>query len=428
MLFLQVLSERFDPGDAYQKRLQELVGLFAQVAAQDLDSPQHPQSWRYKEPTQTATAVFQTLIQEKTAHFSGRQHVFTAVADFINSAPNGYFLIEGEPGIGKSAILARYVQQNDCPAYFNVRALGNNTPHDFLTSLCQQLVVRYNLPYPHLPPDATEDGRFLTRLLNEIAPRLSAQNPLIIAVDALDEVEQNRVAHGENLLYLPPYLPPHVFFLVTQRPLTHSFVTYAPLRPFDLMAYTAENRADVAAFIGRFAQRPRLQRWLTQQASSSDHFIQTLTDKSEDNFMYLRYVLYDIEYGIYRDVNLEQLPAGLLPYYADHWQRMGMQTTPLPHAKLTIIYVLCEAQQPISPTLIANFSSQDGLIVQTVIDEWRQFLHRYPFDSQYQYTLYHHSFRDFLHQKEIIQATGLTLPDINAQIADYLWQTMMNDE
>ena len=53
---------------------------------------------------------FQSLIEEKTAGFVGREFVFQAIEEFLTSQPSGYFIIEGEPGIGKSAILAKYVR------------------------------------------------------------------------------------------------------------------------------------------------------------------------------------------------------------------------------------------------------------------------------------------------------------------------------
>ena len=52
---------------------------------------------------------FQALIEDKTKDFVGREYVFNAIADFLTNQPNGYFIIEGHPGMGKSAILAEYI-------------------------------------------------------------------------------------------------------------------------------------------------------------------------------------------------------------------------------------------------------------------------------------------------------------------------------
>src|SRR5919202_1251008 len=160
---------------------------------------------------------FQALIEEKTQGFVGRGFVFEAIEEFLKKQPKGYFFIEGEPGIGKSAILAKYVQKTGCVAHFNVRSQGITSVDRFLKNICTQLISRYNLPYPSLPPDATRNGQFFAQLLGEVSAKLKTGERLVIAIDALDEVE--RTDHtGANLLYLPTRLDKGVYFVMTQRP------------------------------------------------------------------------------------------------------------------------------------------------------------------------------------------------------------------
>ena len=59
---------------------------------------------------QKATERFKTLIEDKTKWFVGRTYVFDAIQSFIDCHPNGYFTITGDPGQGKSAILAKNVR------------------------------------------------------------------------------------------------------------------------------------------------------------------------------------------------------------------------------------------------------------------------------------------------------------------------------
>src|SRR5215510_3889815 len=122
--------------------------------------------------------------------------------------------------------------------------------------------------------------------------------------------------------------------------------------------------------------------------------------------MYLRYVLPDIERGAYHDLGVERLPTGLQGYYEDHWQHMGMTARPLPRAKIKIVYVLAEVRQPVALRQIASFADEDALTVQEVLDAWDQFLHEQPIDGATHYSVYHTSFRDFLHRKDIVQAAG----------------------
>ena len=53
--------------------------------------------------------TFTTLIEEKTRGFVGRRFVFDALNQFRAKAPSGYFIIKGEAGIGKSALMPHLV-------------------------------------------------------------------------------------------------------------------------------------------------------------------------------------------------------------------------------------------------------------------------------------------------------------------------------
>jgi hypothetical protein len=375
---------------------------------------------------------FQSLIEEKTAGFIGREFVFQAIEEFLTSQPSGYFIIQGEPGIGKSAILAKYVQQTGCVAHFNVRSQGINRADQFLENVCIQLIARYNLPYSSLPPDAKRDGKFFSQLLAEIvkaqgvAPK--KRKRLVIAVDALDEVDQTDHS-GANLLYLPTSLDKGVYLVMTQRPVTLPLTVNTPPHRFNLMQYQTQSLDDIHRYIrSEINKSSPLQAWIDERGLTVGEFVTQLANKSENNFMYLRYVLPDIADGQYRNLSIESLPQGLQDYYEDHWRRMGMFDKESKRTKIKIVYVLAELREPVSRELIAEFAGEDAFTVQEVLDEWQQFLHRDKFNGETRYSIYHSSFCDFLSRKNIVQAAGVALQNIHTQIADNLMQGMFGDE
>ncbi|HAX89723.1 MAG TPA: hypothetical protein DCY91_26555 [Cyanobacteria bacterium UBA11370] len=367
---------------------------------------------------------FQSLIDDKTEGFVGREFVFNAIEAFLQEQPNGYFIIEADPGVGKSAILAEYVRRTGCVAHFNVRSQGINRAEEFLKSICIQLIERYQLPYEvPLHPDNTRDGNFLARLLNEISTKCRdvADNACtVIAVDALDEVDLDSQAKGANVLYLPASLPNGVYFIVTKRPISLPFVVNKS-HVFNVMDYQAESLDDVQVYIRqRTHQSPLLQEWIASRELTIEEFVIRLGEKSDRNFMYLRYVLPGIEHGEYNDLSIENLPKGLEQYYYQHWERMGMTAKPLPRTKIKIVYVLSEALKPISCELISQFVNEDEFTVQEVLEEWEQFLREQEIEGQIRYSIYHASFQDFLHRREIVKKAGVTIQGINALIADNL--------
>jgi hypothetical protein len=278
------------------------------------------------------------------------------------------------------------------------------------------------------PEDPQEHGRYWDELLKETVKTLGEQDKLVVVIDALDEVDLTGQPPGSNVLSLPRYLPDGVYFLISRRRKDVSLVLQSPQMIFDLMHYRDESRRDIETYIRRAMGREQLREWIETRGLANDDFVTTLTDKSEFNFMYVRYVLPEIERGAYRDLSIDRLPVGLEGYYEDHWERMGMKATPLPRPKIRIVYILAEVRQPVSRQLIAEFAKEDPLTVQDVIDEWRQFLHEQEIDGQCRYSVYHSSFLDFLHRKDIVQAAGETIEGVNAAIADDLWEELMGHE
>lgn len=372
------------------------------------------------------------LLADKTRNFVGREHVFKAIKQFCSTHSQGYFIIEGDPGIGKSSILAEYVRREACIAHFNTQSLGVTTVQQFLESVCSQLIVEYGLPYATVVPEQTKDGVFFSHLLEEAAAKLKSGEKLIIAVDALDELNFDSKSLT-NLLYLPAVLPDKVYFILTRRRVNMPLVVQSPIESFDLMRYPAENRNDVETFLWNSSERPGIRAWIARQEHpTADAFVTRLADLSENNFMYLRYMLPEIENGAYTNMSFKSLPIGLEGYYDDHWLHMGMRATPLPRAKIRIVYILCEVREPVSRKLIAEFATDkaiqvDELTVQETLDEWDQFLHKQSRNAANSYSVYHTSFRDFLHRKDVVQAAGVTIPDIHALIADNLWSDLFGD-
>jgi hypothetical protein len=373
---------------------------------------------------------FKRLIAEKTEEFVGREFVFSEIELFFQEQSKGYFIIEADPGMGKSALLAEFVRRNQCIVHFNNRSEGITSTEEFIRCVCTQLIEGYQLSHStDIQPENLRNGNFLSNLLEEVTGKLESGERLVIAVDALDEVDLSSQSKGANVLYLPQSLPENVFFVVTKRPLQ------LPLRVndqkrFNLMRYEAENQQDVQDYIGqRIRKSQPLQRWIHRQSLKNEEFVTTLAAKSESNFEYLRHVLPAIEKGDYQDLNIENLPQGLQNYYEDHWERMGMNAHPLPEVKIKIVYLLATALEPVSWTwIVRRLDTQKPILVVQILKEWDQFLREQRLDGETRYSLYHSSFRDFLYRQDIVQAAGETIEGVNAQIVNSFTQGVFDDE
>ncbi|MFM6225033.1 MAG: hypothetical protein ACKPDM_32575 [Dolichospermum sp.] len=358
----------------------------------------------------TIPTEFKTIIEDKTKIFCGRKFVFDAITKFIKDNKSGYFTILGDPGMGKSAIVAKYIVDHPGTiCFFNIRTDGTNRPDQFLKSIRQQLVNRFKLQ------NAENDN--LSTLLTNASKQLSDSQKLVIVIDALDEVDQD---DNGNLLNLPMYLPEKVYIILTRRPYDSDdkrliLSPNTKYQELDLRQYQDKSNDDVKTYILEFLSlenyKAGLESWINQQNDlSKPKFVDTIAAKSENNFMYLRYVLEAIAEGFYKDEKLEELPKGLEGYYESHWRIMGMTKKPLPKDKIKIIYAICFAKEAISDDLIAKYSKQSKLKVLEVLRDWTQFLEIQKQENNQPnlYRFYHESFRDFLQKQDLVKATEIS--------------------
>ena len=114
---------------------------------------------------------FDSFIVDRACGFVGRGFVFERIRRFMaeDAQQSGYYIIKGEPGIGKSALLARMVMEHGHIHHFNIALQAINKPRHFIDNVCSQIMARYNLVQRPWPRDAHLDGVFLNRVLNEAA-------------------------------------------------------------------------------------------------------------------------------------------------------------------------------------------------------------------------------------------------------------------
>ncbi|MFN6535014.1 MAG: AAA family ATPase [Nostoc sp. EkiNYC01] len=362
---------------------------------------------------------FKALIENKIEAFCGRVFVFNEFDKFLEKHPKGYFTVIGDAGMGKSAIAAQYVSKYKAICYFNIRAEARNTPEQFLQSIRQQLINRYQLQ------NAENDN--LPTLLTKVNEKLVTGERLVIVVDALDEVEQ---PGSGNLLDLPKILNDKIYFLLTRRRYPQNekrlLTEGVPQEELDLTGrhYEEYNHKDVKEYISLFInEKPEhggLKTWIQKRNISPPYFIEQVAQKSENNFMYLYYVLRSIAKGDYQNLSLETLPDGLEDYYQQHWQQMGMDKPP---QKLMVIILFILVRVTTSPTLkmIAEIANVEEHEVEKVLDKWAEYLRKPEIEGQLCYRIYHTSFLDFLKAKRDLQDTRRLFEEVSKRISDYLY-------
>jgi len=143
-----------------------------------------------------------------------------------------------------------------------------------------------------------------------------------LVVDALDEAG---LGSNGNVLGLPKSLPPGVFLVLSQQPVSVPLHTYPYPRTVSLSPGDPHNLADVATYLSGVARRPAVAGQLRARGYSEDRFVQVLQEKSAGNWMYLSFIVREIQEGQRSPLDLEGLPLGLVGYYAEYWGRWRRQ-------------------------------------------------------------------------------------------------------
>ena len=346
---------------------------------------------------------FETLVEERTRHFVGREFIFRAIEDYLQDPefPSGYIEILGEPGIGKTALVAELVRRRGYVHHFNIATQNIRSAQDFLANVCAQLIVRHELAHHNtLPPEAIRDGGFLSQLLAEIAEQ--REGPTVALVDALDEAEDLGLPPAANILYLPQTLPDGLYFVVTAREKADLRLFVDRSKDIYLRDNDPQNLADVRRYVRSFLQKhqARMSSLMEAWGTAGDEFVEIITDKSEGNFMYLVYVLGDIRDGKLATANLDQihhLPRGLQAYYRRHWRSMRAQ-----HEERfdtyyePVVCILATVREPVTIAQVQEWTGLNPARIKMVIDDWREFLNVDESGAEPLYRIYHASFQDFL--------------------------------
>ncbi len=339
--------------------------------------------------------------------FKGRGWLLQRLDQFLNDNDRGLFLVEAEAGLGKTAFLAHLARERGYVHHFVELARGSDGVEPGIRNMASQLIRAWGLPLDAIV--APLRPNFLQDLLKQAADRRDQDSPnekIVLVVDALDEAGPSPA--GQNALGLPEVLPKGVYLVVSQRPVEVSLATDAPRQIERIDAQSEENRKDIRLFLEAAADWPgiRKARVESDPPVSKESFVATLFDRSQGVWIYLKYVLDEIEAGRRSPLKLDELPQGLWQYYARFWKewkerhQADWDTPDLPllttlaaaQESLTLEDLISLAGVETAPTVLPRLRKVLSV-------EWSPYLATSPAGpgprSPRSYRFYHASLREF---------------------------------
>jgi transcriptional regulator with XRE-family HTH domain len=352
--------------------------------------------------------IFKNIVDDKTREFVGREYIYDQIDEYLKdeSFPSGYIILKGEPGIGKTALMANLVRQRGWIHHFVTE--GTDSTESFLASICSQLIVEYKLPDSKLPECEPEQRiltyrNFMDEQLLPQAIEKAQDNKVVILVDALDEAKRSPLDGELNILGLPKALPQGVFFIVTSREADDQHFDVNNNRRIDIKDDDKDNLNDVRLYVRNYLNDPGVKQQIEKWKVSDDDFVEKITKKSEGNFMYLFYVMTDIkEQKLSEDIkdSIHDLPQGLNGYYSKLWNFMETSYKDrFREIDEKVIRIIAALHTPASISYIAEISKFPTNTVSEIINLWRNCFNEIIENNKQYYHIYHRSFYDFLKRK-----------------------------
>ncbi len=272
--------------------------------------------------------IFQRI---KVAHFTGRDWLTEALDSFLAAHDRGYFILEAEAGLGKTAYMAHLVKQRQYLHLFMEQSRGLDNISNGLRSLAAQLIRAWDLQAwfaEDILPGMTIRPNFIYRLLTLAARQRDQQDPdrpIVLLIDGLDAAG---TLPGQNVMSLPDDLPRGVYILVTRRPTSFHLTSHTPIYRTAIAPDDPRNHADMQQYLHQAITWEPVAQALQAYDIAPQDFIATLIEKSHGIWSYLFHVLHHIQHAIQPPLDLDNLPDGTWAYYTLYWHHQRAANKP----------------------------------------------------------------------------------------------------
>jgi hypothetical protein len=193
---------------------------------------------------------------ERARTFVGRADIIARITDYLAGAEQQPLVVHGAPGSGKSALLAYTAEQaratRAASGAFVTRFIGatpdSSDVRSMLYSVCREISRAYDVDEGDVPTDY----RGLVQELPKCLAFATADQPLIVILDALDQLSDTD--NARSLVWLPTELPPHVSLVVSTLD-GECLEVLANVLPNRLAPMTAMTAAEGDALLHRWLSR-----------------------------------------------------------------------------------------------------------------------------------------------------------------------------
>ena len=385
---------------------------------------------------------FGPFLYDKRRDFCGREWLFQRIDAWrADRDRHRALLITGDPGIGKSAIVAQLVHMNpgaQVVAYHCCRADTPETlrPGRFIRGLAGMIASQLDAYASQLDDPQVEAALGEARCQTDPASALEEGilNPLhrvptpaggarYILIDALDEALAVRDGLSIVTLLSPSRLdrlPGWLRVVATTRKEPDVLRRLSGLRAEEIRADEPHNLDDIEQFLTHRLGQPELHERLQASGVSEEEAIRRLREKSGGNFLWTEQALQSLEAGTHDFAQLEALPPGLTGLYTAFFERHFPDDASYAPAR-QVLEVVTAALEPLAPTEIAAVT---GLDFEYALPPLLDRLAAYVPDREGRRAVFHKSFSDWLTETKDPHPAGRFFVSPrrgHTHLADWCW-------
>ena len=348
---------------------------------------------------------FKQRIEELTETFKGRTAERYTIQAFVEKNDKGYLSIQGNPGIGKSALVAQVfkdLSQEELKStiqlteYFIRRGTQQAQP----TFLLEYLIKKTDALFAQgktIKAEGKTNYEIQQALFEKwrLYGEQSAISKLVFLIDGLDEGVENGIMN-----YLPRVNFKNILFIYGSRPGGHkdieNFWGQLPVEQHTKIELQGLSRQDIRALLYDVANKYELQ----------EDWIGILEERSQGNPLYLKLLCNALEDGSIHINDAKALPKEINEYYKAILLRYaGM---PDGDALLNSLFVFGAAIDYLTPAHLTEILGFGPSTQTNVMSTLVEVLYENPLtETVLDYQLFHESFREYLKQdrsREIAKA------------------------
>ncbi len=376
---------------------------------------------------------FDSEMSSHIARFRGRRWLRDALNAWLDEPSDSrvFWIIAG-PGIGKTAFAAQLCHSRDDVIACHFCRHGHADKTDArraVLSLAYQMAMHLPQYARRLQELAIEDEYqknaqtlFETLIIEPLNGLDPPPGPRLIVIDALDEAagadQRNDIALivARNWERTPSWLE----LVVTSRPETEvvaQLQILQKLRPFVIHAEGEENLQDARMFV---------QSELGDRAKNASA-VETLLERSEGNFLYLRVVLDEIGAGRVQLEHLQTFPRGMGGYYQQFFERRVPDFVDYKTRFRPVLAPIIAQRAPLPLTMLASATQLGAFAVDDALQVLGSLFPLQREDGVLAVTILHKSLRDWLTSRNEVTGkltAGAYALDIEAgeeRLAEACW-------